>query len=570
VRELLKKLHLITRLLNTYRYIFLIILILPSVWWLTGSGFYNMHDDLQVMRIYEIERCFWDGQIPCRWSPDMSFGFGQPMFNYYSALPYYLGLFFKLVFSTSIIGSVKFLFLFSLLAGGIGMYLLAKEFWGFWGGIIASVLYTYAPYHAVDVYVRGALAENFSLAILPFLWLFIYRVIIKNEFRDRFILTISISALLTTHNISLLMFTPFTLLWIFFWYFKTKSPFQKLIVLGKSGLLGFGLASFFIIPVLFEQNLIQTQHLISEYYTYSSHFASLKQLFISRFWGDGGSIFGPNDGMSFAVGWPHWWLLILLIPLALKWVRNYEKPYGLLLLTLILMFLISVFLTHQRSYLIWQSIDVMKYIQFPWRFLGLTIFFISFSGGAIGKLPAILRYILIIIVIFSTFYFNISYFTPVNYSRLVTDEGKFSGDSYISLQKGGVADYLPKEVKIIPDTPVRKEPLFIRGSGKVDYYNGRSNGFEADIFSQTSSQVIFPYIYFPNWEIFVNGVKKDVTTDGVYDVIKIDLEKGVNTIEARFYNTPVRTISNLISVISLLILGFTVIKRRKSMTLNVK
>src|SRR4030066_728885 len=129
-------------------------------------------------------RLFRDGQIPCRWSPDMSFGYGQAMFNFYSAFPYYLGLLYKLVFSASFIGSAKFLFAASLLIAGFGMFFLAKELWGYLGGIVSLVLYTYAPYHAVDVYVRGALSESFALAVLPFVWLFSYEIILKRKKYD--------------------------------------------------------------------------------------------------------------------------------------------------------------------------------------------------------------------------------------------------------------------------------------------------------------------------------------------------------------------------------------------------
>ena len=55
-------------------------------WQLLQKGYYPMHDDLQVMRLYEMRRCFNDGQIPCRWAPDMDNNYGQAMFNYYTVM----------------------------------------------------------------------------------------------------------------------------------------------------------------------------------------------------------------------------------------------------------------------------------------------------------------------------------------------------------------------------------------------------------------------------------------------------------------------------------------------------
>src|SRR5258706_12575615 len=57
------------------------------------KGYFNMHDDLQMMRQLEMEKCFADGQVPCRWVPDMGYGYGFPFFIFYLPLPYYVGTF---------------------------------------------------------------------------------------------------------------------------------------------------------------------------------------------------------------------------------------------------------------------------------------------------------------------------------------------------------------------------------------------------------------------------------------------------------------------------------------------
>src|SRR5688572_23537107 len=59
-------------------------------------GYFFMHDDVQVMRLYQMERCFQDGQIPCRWVPDMGAGYGHPLYNYHPVFAYYLGTFFRI------------------------------------------------------------------------------------------------------------------------------------------------------------------------------------------------------------------------------------------------------------------------------------------------------------------------------------------------------------------------------------------------------------------------------------------------------------------------------------------
>jgi len=41
---------------------------------LLRSGYYPMHDDMQAIRLMQMDKCVKDMQIPCRWVPDMGYG----------------------------------------------------------------------------------------------------------------------------------------------------------------------------------------------------------------------------------------------------------------------------------------------------------------------------------------------------------------------------------------------------------------------------------------------------------------------------------------------------------------
>ena len=69
----------------------LILICLPAFALLFQRGYFSMHDDLQATRQLELNKCFVDGQVPCRWVPDLGYGFGYPLFNYYPSLPYLIG-----------------------------------------------------------------------------------------------------------------------------------------------------------------------------------------------------------------------------------------------------------------------------------------------------------------------------------------------------------------------------------------------------------------------------------------------------------------------------------------------
>ena len=204
-------------------------------WPLFLPGFFSHHDDLQVMRIFEMRKCLEDLQIPCRWVPDMGYGNGFPLFNYYSVFPYYLGAI--LSYILGYLGAAKALFLIPLVAGGVTMYLLARQLWGRLSGITAAALYLFAPYRALDAYVRGAVAESFALALIPLVFYFLLRLIKKPSQRNFLGLSLSSAAFLTTHNIMTLLFVPVIFIWgvLFLWiqkwaffFFKQKTAYEIL------------------------------------------------------------------------------------------------------------------------------------------------------------------------------------------------------------------------------------------------------------------------------------------------------------------------------------------------------
>ena len=534
---------------KNWPFILIVLLIIPSVRLLFLPGYFSMHDDLQVMRIFQLEKCLVDGQIPCRWAPDMAYGYGQAMFNFYSAFPYYLGALIRILTPLSIIATVKALFLISTLASAFGMYFLAREFWGKLGGILASVLYSYAPYHALDIFVRGALSESFALAILPFLWLFLYLLIKKPTFGRVLWVAFFLAALFTTHNVSSLMYAPFTIIWVGFWLVRLKAS-SSIKSIGLAGILGVGLSSFFLLPAIVEQGLIQIEFLTMDYLNYVAHFTTIRQLFWDRSWGFGPSTFGPNDDLSFQIGWPHWWLGVSLFVVIFG--GKIREKFWPVVLGLLALAGFTAFLTHERSTQIWLSLPFMDFIQFPWRFLGLVMFGLAFVGGALALIDFKFKKSAVVIVIILTIILNVNFFRPQYLFPDLKDGEKLSGISFEIQQKSAILDYLPKTAPIAPRELAPENPWIVSGEGRAYNFTKRSNRFffDAEIIENSSVQI--PVMYFPGWRVIVDGFLVDSKPTGDYGVITISLPKGKHMVQGRFVNTPVRTLGNTLSVISAL------------------
>jgi len=539
----------------------ILILTLPAWLYLLRPGYFSMHDDLQVMRLFQMDKCLSDGQIPCRYSPDMAWGYGQAMFNYYSAFPYYLGaILVKLSFSY--LSTVKLLFLVSLVGSVIGMFLLAREFWGEKGALFSALLYVYAPYHALDIYVRGAMAESMALMLLPFVWHGLYLVSQKRRWKWVLYTTIALGLMLMTHNISLVLTAPFTAVWMVYLVLKTKN-LRLFLDYAFVGMLSLGLAAFFIIPAFFERNLIQADLFIDDYYDFRAHFVSLRQLFVERKWGFGGSVFGPNDDLSFQIGWLHSASAILASVFSLAFWKRHKDKFVLVWILLFL-FTFATFMAHSRSNFIWEALPLLEFAQFPWRFLGVSIFILSFLGGSVFSLKYIKIFLPLFII--ALIALNYGYFKGEHYYPDETDTTKLTGKSLVEQKMAAVLDYLPQTASTNPKAMAPSRALVLEGDAEALNFNKKSNYFFFDANVYSKAQVAVPVIYFPGWHVFTNDQELEVVPTSELGLISVELDPGTYMVRGFFEETSFRSISNFLTVITfmfLVLVSMWVSKKRK-------
>lgn len=546
---------------------------------LIGSGYFNMHDDLQMMRQLEMEKCFLDLQIPCRWVPDMGYGFGFPLFNFYPPLPYLFGEVFRLLQFT-FVDTAKALFVVAFVASGVTMYLFSKEFLGKFGGFVASVFYIWAPYHSVDIYVRGAMNEAWALIWFPAILLGIYKVItVEKEKVSSWVtlLSLFLFALFTSHNLMVMIFFPVATVWGLIWLIKDRD-FGRIRNLIIAGFWGFSLAAFFSIPVALESKLVHSDSLVKGYYEYIAHYATINQLLISKFWGYGPSVWLEGDKMAFQIGHIHWMLsaiLGLIVIFKLKTERARGAVFYVFAFMLALGW-IAAFMTHLRSYPIWSVLPPLKYVQFPWRFLTLVIFGFSFVAGYItvlfsSKIAKVLGVVLVIGVIA----YNWNYFKP-EYGKLgpLTDEQKFTKAAWDLQQTAGIYDYLPNAAKEAPKAPMKEVAEIMKGEATILDPKLGTSWASFTVNAQTDTEIRLGIFSFPGWKVYeILPRDRDVIPTYVPDTeawgrMYITLPPGEHKIEARLENTLPRTAGNVVSSLAWIVMMWYLISKWKKSRKN--
>jgi len=535
---------------NNWRILLIIILSGLVTWPVFVSGYFSHHDDLQVMRIFEMRKCFADLQIPCRWVPDMGYGNGYPLFNFYGALPYYIGA--AASYLLGFIGAAKLLFFLPLVFGGIGMYFLARELFGETPGLVGAVLYLFAPYRALDFYVRGDIGEGFALAIIPFVFYFFLKLI-KSERKKYFVLaTITMGLFLMSHNIMDLIFTPLIIMWILLWSYKERFKGIKVVLL--SLVLSFGLAAFFLLPAFFEKGLVQVNSLTTGELDFRNQFVKVSQLFINRSWNYAGSNPQSANTISYQIGWPHWWLVILAV---FALIIGRKRKNVLLFTFLLLTFVFGIFMTHNKSAPVWEFIKILAFVQFPWRFLSIVIFSVSLMGAYFtafikGKWMVVVA----LFIIGLTVFLNWQYFKPEHFYYGLTDSEKLSGQNLIDQEKGALLDYLPVTA-LEPRELAPQNPYVVSGKSTLTDFVNKSNGWKFNAVTEKEAVVEVPVLDFAGWT--VNYPKKL----GTIGRIAISLPVGEHEVIGKFENTPIRTFGNILTVLSFAALIIIYAKSRR-------
>ena len=483
---------------------------------LLQPGLPPTHDgEYHIIRFYEFDKELRSGQWYPRWAQDLNNGYGVPLFNYVYPLPNYVASFLH-AFGVSFIDAFKINMFLALVLGTCFMYLWARLYFGTFGGILSAVFYTYAPYHLLDIYIRGSAGEVWALAFFPaFLWS------VTKLLKEKTMLCLPLSSIffalvIFSHNILAYLFFPFAAAYMLFLVVQERKKLSAVLDVFLTLLLGFGLSSIFWVPALLERSYVRGL----EIFNYQLHFVELYQLIFPS-WGSGFSADATTEGLSFQIGMAN--IVALFVCFFLLWRRRKTTKVLHICLFMIIWLVAAIFIMFPFALFIWKSIPLIQYTQFPWRFLSLVILCVSFLAGSIAYLkPGKVFFLIFLVLPFLT---TIGYTKPAYYH-------------------------------------MRDDNYYISRSNFIDGTNSPGNVFNTIWFDTSlpkndalsfdkGNATIINIAYFPGWQVFVNrkSVEAKVNKYGLIEIGKV----GENdTIEAKFLDTAPRTIGKLLSGLSLL------------------
>lgn len=524
----------------------LLALTLPFLIPLLRPGWIQSHEGLSYpIRLVEVARCWEDGLWSARWFPDLHFGQGYPFLCFYAPLVFLTsGL--AHAAGASLALALKVPVGLATLFGAAGTYRLVRTAATPPAAFAAAALFTYAPYHVRDVFIRGDLAEYLAMGFLPWgVWAVVR--LAQRRSASRVALLAAAAALpILSHNILGLLTGGMLALTTLLAMPATDRPRSFGIAAAGGGAGALVLTAFFWAPALHERAFVQIDLLTSGHYVIGQHFASLGQL-LGR-----GEAPGVGQGlpMTFELGWVGI-AATLLAPLAGRGDASARRlaAVGALFLA------VGVVMTTSLGAPVYRAIPLLRFVQFPWRFLALAALGTAILGGVgIGALVARRS---------AAVQWTVAGGVTIAAVLLVAN---ILGPKPNTNMPAWAID--PDELRRRPETTTRGEyvPRWVQESERPRGFDGgaraegdaeivrgerRAGRWELTVDAAKPAAIVLVDSYYPGWTARAGGETLPVEPQPRTGRVRIEVPAGRREIEVRLEPTPFRAAARILSLVAL-------------------
>lgn len=537
--------------------LFCVLLALLSSKVFLHSGFPVTHDgENHLARFANYKIALKEGQFPPRFAPNLYHRYGYPVFNYNYPLANILSVPFSVV-------KVPYTFTFKLLVFTSVVLML----YGFWRWLslfgfstfpkfLAVLSLAVSPYLLQSIAFRGNIGEVMAMAAL--VWWLVWveqtkkvlvhseRLLSKSSLPYIIGGAVLLGMFFLSHNVTVLFGTPILMLYTAWRLFEHKHLLIKALLAFSIAL---GLSVWFWIPALLEQKfiIVSGSDLAKQY---QQHFPTLQQLFSApvHF---GYSYIGSIDSLSFAVGL----LQLTALFLGLSWLlallklrKVSDKQFGKFFIVLLLAAVFTFILQLAASTFLWETLPLVRFIQFPWRLGLFTTLCCSALVAWIVQQGVRWQVILLSVfallqVIFAFRIEAIGYFTKQPVEHDLFEQSTTTSN-----------ENLPATFKFSDFSSWHPTAVILEGEGniQVEKWNGSHRLYTVQ--AATPVTIIEPTMYFPGWHSTVqqDNIFETVEYTDSEDIggrIAYHLEPGTYRVDTKFTQWTIpRIVGNALTV----------------------
>ncbi len=531
---------------------------------LLGQLFESDDYELHAARAANYYLALQQGQFPPRWAPNLSDGFGYPVFNYTYPLPYITSSLLHTL-GLSIQASLLLSVLAACIFAALAAFQLAREFVPqTWCAVLIACAYLANPYTFLQVYWRGALGEIFLSSLVPAALLSCYYFIKYYRLLHMRILTSTLlgvigAAAILSHVPSLLALGIVLLAWLCILVIDRRLPrtywVSATAYMFYCCLVAVMLSGFYLFPAVGEVHFIAYKE-SSSLLQYKGHllpawtFIDITRTILkSPYFEDVVQLGISICSTIVLVGY----VLIRSKRAQTKWVLLIVATTGA----------ITFFLMTLRSQPLWDHSSLLQIIQFPWRLLWVlnALSFIAALFLTASPARPRLRLLLMaslavgVVVTTSTYGFPRSSFSRNDYEWY---ESVILGSSYDehrpvgALRSYPLSDPIIYQAEATLNTPAstwssitRENPAFTELTGTRMVYH---------VTFPSPTVVIHKRLAFPGWHIDIDGktVEPGLYSSTYKGLLQIQVPTGSHVITVSFTGTtPVRRMGEVSTLLAL-------------------
>ena len=529
------------------------------------------------------------GEVYPKWEIDTNRGFGAPTTSFYPPGIYYLTSLFHLFFSNWLL-VVLVLELLAMIASGAAMYAYARRYMPPPPAALAMCMYLILPYHLIDQYHRGAIAELLSFIWMPLLFLFVDLLFDSGgsangkqrtageRSAEPLVIDLSLEPVATevrpakpSSHFAVPSFVGLALTYAAFlwshpptayqvslilaivipWLAIMKRNWKGLLLTGSGLAVGLGLAAAYVYPAVREKQLT-TLDIISQLWPYQESY-----------------VFVHNKPFFFSLINQTWVLnlaIIILCALAIIWIRSHPTLFlaprrGVVALWIGIGVFASYMMT-SASHWINRVVPMVETGIYSWRMLSISTLAAALLTGAIANYafntardapgrvslkPRVVAYLTCLIIVGSVAF---SLIMVVGGASPNPFEQEPEHLNVVMLPKTAIQDlsYLPNG---LPEAAL-KNP-----SGAISLGIWDPQHREIRVNLPEPNRISIRVFNYPGWTSAVDGHPCQIQTGPRFGNIEMDLAAGSHLIVLDYLDTPVRRTGWLINIcVAFAMVGF--------------
>lgn len=505
--------------------------IAPFFWFGNPSG----HDfEIHLFSWMNVARQWKEGVFYPRWADLSYWGYGEPTFIFYPPASWTLGGFLGLFLPWRMVAG-GFCWL-ALTLAAVAMYEAAKHWLSPSNATFAGVFYAVNPYFLVVIYWRSAFAELLAAALLPLLLLFVTRLE-ERGFRPALWLSVIFGTawLINVPAAIMIHYTAAGLALVLAVWTKSARPVVKLVI---AVVLGAGLASFYLVPAIYEQRWVQIAQVLSPGVR-------------------------PQDNFLFTVTTDpdhnHFNRLVSLVgvaelcvlALAIFWARG-DRARTSLWKLLSVWGAGAAFFLFSASWIFWQYLPKFRYVQLPFRWLlcvnaALALLVVIASGRSRVQdwiFRGVAMFVMIAVVFFAGKHTQPPWWDTAA-DILEMRQSVVDGAGY-----EGVYEYLPPAAD--PDAVNKALPWLSDEQGsevRASLVEWHPTIKHFRLATSEPIDVTVRLFNYPAWKAIVNGRPVEMKTSET-GLVVLPLRAGENDVQILFTRTLDRTLGAVVSCLS--------------------